>query len=123
MTTIDIHSHLATPASRSTVEPHRRPEYEPYDYYMGNDSVEHNTGMVESILPALTEPAARIEHMDRMGIDIQGLSTFVSEYFYWAPPRVAAESARIQNDNLAAAAATHPDRFAPLGATVPLQDV
>ena len=57
-----------------------------------------------------------------MSIDIQGLSTFVSEYFYWAPPRAAAEAARIQNDNLAAAAA-NPDRFLPLGANVPLQDV
>jgi aminocarboxymuconate-semialdehyde decarboxylase len=58
-----------------------------------------------------------------MGVDLQGLSTFVSEYFYWAPPRDGSESARIQNDNLAAAATDHPDRFVPLGATVPLQDV
>ena len=123
MTTIDIHCHLATPASRRIVERHRRPEHEPYEYYMGADSIAHNEGMLGSILPALTELAPRIEHMDRMGIDVQGLATFVSEYFYWAPAQVAAESARIQNDNLAAAAAAHPDRFVPLGATVPLQDV
>jgi aminocarboxymuconate-semialdehyde decarboxylase len=74
-------------------------------------------------MAALTEPTARIEHMDRMGIDLQGLSTFVSEYFYWAPGKLGAESARIQNDNLALAARDHPDRFVALGATVPLQDV
>jgi aminocarboxymuconate-semialdehyde decarboxylase len=90
---------------------------------MGADSVAHNATMVRSILPALTDPAARIEHMDRMGVDVQGLSTFVSEYAYWAPPRAGAESARIQNDNVAAAAATNPSRFVPLGATVPLQDM
>ena len=123
MTTIDIHCHLATLASRPPVEPHRRPEYEPYDYYMGADSAAHNATAVPTIMPALTEPAARIEHMDRMGIDLQGLSTFVSEYFYWAPAKSGAESARIQNDNLVTAAADHPDRFVPLGATVPLQDV
>jgi aminocarboxymuconate-semialdehyde decarboxylase len=123
MTTIDIHCHLATPASRRPVEPYRRPEHEPYDYFMGADSAAHNATMVRGIMPALTDPAARIEHMDRMGIEIQGLSTFVSEYFYWAPPRVGAESARIQNDNLAAAAASSPDRFVAVGATVPLQDV
>lgn len=83
----------------------------------------HNATMVQGILPALTDPAARIEGMNRMGVDIQGLSTFVSEYFYWAPARVGAESARIQNDNLAEAVASYPDRFVALGATVPLQDV
>ena len=123
MTTIDIHCHLATPASREVVEPHRRPEYEPYDYYMGQDSVEHNKEMFPSIRDQLTVPEARIEHMDRMGIDIQGLATFVSEYFYWAPAEAAAEAAKIQNDRLAAAVSDHPDRFVALGATVPLQDV
>lgn len=123
MTTIDIHCHLATPASRDVVEPHRRPEYEPYDYFMGTDSVEHNKGMFPSIKDQLTIPESRIEDMDRMGVDVQGLATFVSEYFYWAPGPAAAESARIQNENLAAASAAHPDRFVPLGATVPLQDV
>lgn len=123
MTTIDIHCHLATPASRPPVEPHRRPEYEPYEYYMGADSVAHNKTAFPSIMAALTEPTARIEHMDRMGIDLQGLSTFVSEYFYWAPGKAGAESARIQNDNLALVARDHPDQFVALGATVPLQNV
>jgi aminocarboxymuconate-semialdehyde decarboxylase len=123
VTTIDIHCHLATPASRASVEAYRRPESEPYDYYMGADSVAHNATMLPAIMPLLTEPAARLEQMDRMGIDIQGLSTYVSEYFYWAPAPSGAESARIQNDNLARAVAAHPDRFVALGATVPLQDI
>jgi aminocarboxymuconate-semialdehyde decarboxylase len=123
MTIIDVHCHLATPASREAIEPHRRPEYEPYDYFMGEDSRAHNTVMFPSIADQLTNPAARIEHMDRMGVDVQGLATFVSEYFYWAPAADAAESARIQNDNVAAAVADEPDRFAAFGATVPLQDV
>lgn len=123
MTTIDIHCHLATPASRSPVDAYRRPEHEPYEYFMGGDSVAQNRAMIPDIIAALTEPAPRIAHMDRMGIQVQGLSTFVSEYHYWAPAPIGAESARIQNDNLAAAAANYPDRFVPLGATVPLQDV
>jgi aminocarboxymuconate-semialdehyde decarboxylase len=123
MTIIDVHCHLATPASREAIEPHRRPEYEPYDYFMGEDSKAHNTVMFPSIAEQLTSPAARIEHMDRMGVDVQGLATFVSEYFYWAPASAAAESARIQNDNVATAVAEHPDRFAAFGASVPLQDV
>lgn len=123
MKKIDIHCHLATPDSRGVVEAHRRPEYEPYDYFMGQASKDHNKVMFPSISESLTNPAARIEHMDRMGVDVQGLATFVSEYFYWAPAAAAAESARIQNDNLASAAAANPDRFVAMGATVPLQDI
>jgi len=123
MKTIDIHCHLATPASRPLVDEHRRPHFEPYDYFMGQDSKDRNKVMYPAIGARLTDPQARLEDMDRMGIDVQGLATFVSEYSYWAPTSAAVESARIQNDNLAAAAAAHPDRFAPVGATVPLQDV
>lgn len=121
--TIDIHCHLATPSSRLPTLPHARPEYEPYDYFMGQDSKDHNKVMFPSIAGPLSEAEPRIEHMDRMGIEIQGLATFVSEYFYWAPADAAAESARIQNDHMAEAVAEYPDRFRIYGATVPLQDV
>jgi aminocarboxymuconate-semialdehyde decarboxylase len=123
MSTIDVHCHLATPASRAGIEAHRRPEYEPYEYHMGQSSKDRNQVMFPSIVDQLTKPEARLEHMDRMGVDVQGLATFVSEYFYWAPAAAAAESARIQNDNLASAAAANPDRFVAMGATVPLQDI
>jgi aminocarboxymuconate-semialdehyde decarboxylase len=123
MTNIDVHCHLATPASRELIEPHRRPEYEPYDYFMGDDSIAHNKVMIPSIIGLLTDAGSRLMAMDRMGVDVQGLATFVSEYFYWAPAADAARSARIQNENLAAAVAANPTRFAAFGATVPLQDV
>jgi aminocarboxymuconate-semialdehyde decarboxylase len=123
MTTIDIHCHLATPASREPVDAHRKPEHEPYDFFMGQDSKDHNKVMYPGIINQLTDPVTRLEDMDRMGVDLQGLATFVSEYHYWAPADLAAESARIQNDNLASVVAANPDRFVALGATVPLQDV
>ncbi|HLF61574.1 MAG TPA: amidohydrolase family protein [Acidimicrobiia bacterium] len=123
MKTIDIHCHMSTPASRVPVAMHRRPRDEPYDYFMGEDSRAHNAVMYPAIAESLTNPAARIEHMDRMGIDLQGLATFVSEYSYWAPARAGAESSRIQNDNLAATVAANSDRFVGMGATVPMQDI
>lgn len=123
MKAIDIHCHLATPASRAPVASHRRPADEPYDYFMGQDSKEQNAIMYPAITERLNNPAARIEVMDQMGIDVQGLATFVSEYSYWAPARAGAESSRIQNDNLAATAAENPERYVAIGATVPLQDI
>ena len=120
---IDVHCHLATPETKALAAPHHRPEYESYDYFMGADSKQQNSVMFPTIVEALTNPAARLEYMDQMGVDVQGLATFVSEYFYWTPGPLGAELARIQNDKLAQAVADHPDRFVGMGATVPLQDV
>jgi aminocarboxymuconate-semialdehyde decarboxylase len=121
--TVDIHCHLATPAASELLRPHRLPEYDPYSYFMGQESRDQNQVMLPTIIDALRNPEDRIAHMDAMGVEIQGLATFVSEYGYWAPGSVGAESARIQNDNLAQAVADQPRRFAALGATVPLQDI
>jgi aminocarboxymuconate-semialdehyde decarboxylase len=123
MTTVDIHCHLATPDTREAAAPHFRPEYEPYDYFMGEDSRAQNRHMFPSIAALLTDPGARLERMDAMGIDLQGLATFVSEYFYWTPVTLGRDLARRQNDHLAQVVADHPDRFVGLGATVPLQEV
>jgi aminocarboxymuconate-semialdehyde decarboxylase len=121
--TVDVHCHLATPATRPLAAPHQRPDYEPYDYYMGADSKAHNAVMFPSIAPLLNDAASRLDPMDEMGIDVQGLATFVSEYYYWTPAKLGAELARMQNDHLAEAVAAYPDRFSGFGATVPLQDV
>jgi aminocarboxymuconate-semialdehyde decarboxylase len=121
--TIDVHCHLATPEAGELLAPHKRSQDDPYMYYMGQDSHDQNSVMFPTIKGALGNHEQRIEDMDAMGMDIQGLSTFVSEYGYWAPPNVAADAARLQNDHLAEAVADMPDRFALFGATVPLQDV
>jgi aminocarboxymuconate-semialdehyde decarboxylase len=78
--------------------------------------------MFPTIVNPLREAEARIEYMDAMGMDVQGLATFVSEYAYWAPMNVGVESSKVQNEHLAEAASQFPDRFALFGATVPLQD-
>lgn len=121
--TIDIHNHLATPEAAELVAKHQQSTYEPYIHFMGPDSRAQNAKMFPTIVEALRIPSARIEYMDAMGVEIQGLATFVSEYAYWAPAKLAAEAARIQNDNLARAVAAEPNRFIGLGATVPLQDI
>ncbi len=120
---IDIHCHIATPETRTLAAPHKKPEYEPYDYYMGESSRRHNTVMIPSIAAQLSDPQARIEYMDAMGVDVQGLSTFVSEYYYWAPARLGLELARMQNEKMAAVAADNPGRYVVCGATVPMQDL
>jgi len=64
----------------------------------------------------------RIEAMDAAGIDVHVLSPVPVTLTYWAPTELAVELSRRQNDLLAAAVSSHPDRFRALAA-VPLPDV
>ena len=58
-----------------------------------------------------------------MGVDVQGLATFVSEYFYWAPSQARRRGVRNAERQPRPGVADHPDRYVVCGATVPLQDV
>jgi aminocarboxymuconate-semialdehyde decarboxylase len=68
----------------------------------------------------LSDLDARIQAMDETGVDVQLLSGWIDLTAYALDPGAGATYARRFNEILAEEAATHPDRFSPLG-TVPLQ--
>ena len=117
--TVDIHCHVETPEATDLV----RGVSHPPDAAMvfANDATrEVNRRQQETIRTAITSVAARLQHMDRTGIDIQALSTAPGQYYYWAQPELGRQTARLINENIARICAEHPDRFVGL-ATVPLQ--
>src|SRR5215470_7759585 len=63
----------------------------------------------------------RLADMDRNAIDMQAVCATVQTFFYGEEPALAAACVALQNDELAAVAARHPDRFLAL-ATLPMQD-
>ncbi len=69
----------------------------------------------------LTDPEHRIETMDRTGIDVQVLASWIDLTGYQLETGAGLRWSRIVNERLAEEAATAPDRFLALG-TVPLQD-
>ena len=72
------------------------------------------------ITPPMTDPARRIEDMDRVGIDVEVLSLSTPNV-YFAPPERQAEVARLVNDAYAELAARHPTRFKGF-ASIPMDD-
>src|SRR5438128_2945637 len=72
------------------------------------------------ITPPMTDPARRLEDMDRVGIDVEVLSLSTPNV-YFAPPQRQAEVARLANDAYAELIAKHPTRFKGF-ASIPMDD-
>src|SRR5258708_14901879 len=118
---VDVHCHVLTPAAEELVRPYFRTDYEPA-YVFSNDATrEVNRKQAENVQVKLTSVAERLKIMDKLGIDIQAISTAPNQYYYWADPEIGQQTARIINENIAATVAANPDRFVGLG-TVPLQE-
>lgn len=119
---IDLHSHVATPACQELVAGLASPRSDPFTFFSGEDTLAYNAAHFAALAGKLTDPAERLEDMERMGVDLQVLSVAPPQYYYWADPALGRKLARMQNEQLATLVSRHPDRFAGLG-TVPLQDV
>ena len=72
------------------------------------------------ITPPMTDPAKRLEDMDRVGIDVEVLSLSTPNV-YFAPPERQPEVARLANDGYAELIAKHPRRFKAF-ASIPMDD-
>ena len=72
------------------------------------------------ITPPMTDPARRIEDMERVGIDVEVLSLSTPNV-YFAPAEQQAKVARLVNDAYADLAARHPKRFKGF-ASIPMDD-
>jgi aminocarboxymuconate-semialdehyde decarboxylase len=122
MAVVDVHTHLLPP---------ELPRWKDRFGYGGFVGLEH-TGpcrarMVKDdgqpfreVEERLWAPAVRQADCDRLGVDVQVLSTVPVMFSYWAKGEDGAEVARSLNDHLASVVASAPRRFVGLG-TLPMQ--
>jgi len=71
--------------------------------------------------PAFYDLDARLEEMERMGVDHQVVSAVPMILFYDREPGLGRDMAAMTNDALAEAARAHPGKFTPM-ASLPMQD-
>jgi aminocarboxymuconate-semialdehyde decarboxylase len=118
--TIDMHCHVHIHEADELLKDWLAPQNEPMLRFASALTRATNREQMLSLRPKLTSVSARLEDMDRLGIDIQVISPSPFQFCYWAPPEAGLAAARVVNDAIAAIVASSPDRFVGLG-TVPLQ--
>lgn len=82
--------------------------------------VVHAQGYAYPLFAEFHDSQAKLESMDRMGIDIAVISPAPPMFYYWADVDVAVKAARLVNDGIADMVAANPARLRGM-ATIPLQ--
>ena len=117
---VDIHCHMSVPDAAALAQPYFDPALDANSRYTSPEAARVNHAQAPTLKPRLSTVEAKLEDMDRMGIDMQVLSPAPPQYYYWADPDLGRETSQIINNRIAEAVALHPDRFAGL-ATLPMQ--
>jgi len=117
---IDMHSHVipkrivdAITGDPATFAARLRPA-------QGHSLVAHDQGYVYPLFPEFVDPEAKLESMDRKGIDISVISPAPPMFYYWADADLGLKVAGMVNDGVADMVAAHPARLRGM-ATLPMQ--
>ncbi|HEY4606962.1 MAG TPA: amidohydrolase family protein [Acidimicrobiia bacterium] len=118
-TVIDVHSHLMVPESVELTRPHLRPEDEPRTFFSSPVTNQLNRDFYTLAKDKYTDPGARLEDMDAMGVDVQMVALTPLQYFYSADAGLAPVVAAMQNERIAEMSSFDPGRLVGVG-TLPL---
>lgn len=118
---VDVHSHVLPKEMIDAIRTR------PRDYLMrvvqrGGDEVfirddRHSTPVYTEFYDA----DAKVEGMDRKGVDVSVISVSPVVFFYWLDAAAGLAAARLMNDGIARMVAARPDRLRGM-ATLPMQD-
>jgi aminocarboxymuconate-semialdehyde decarboxylase len=78
-------------------------------------------GRMTELVPEFCDADAKVEWMDRVGIDVAAISVGPPIYFYWLKPEAGIEAARLANDGIAQMVAKYPERLRGM-AHLPMQE-
>ena len=117
---VDLHCHVHTPAADELAKQSAKPEADPMARYANLRTRDHQNKLRADLDRKLTSIEQRLADMDKMGIDVQAISTSPLQYYYTVEPDLGRQTSRVINARLAEIRDAHPDRFVALG-TVPLQ--
>lgn len=118
---VDLHCHVHAPAADEIAKQSTAPARDPLDQFGSQRTADRQKALRAELDRKLTSIEQRLADMDKMGIDVQAISTSPSQYYYRLEPDLGRQTSRAINERLAEIVALHPDRFVALG-TVPMQE-
>jgi len=117
---VDLHCHVHTPAADELAKNAYDPSKDPAVRFASARSRDYNRQQRAKLDAQLTSVEKRLADMDKMGIDVQAISTSPFQFYYSLEPDLCRKTAHTVNERLAEIVASHPGRFVAL-ATVPMQ--
>lgn len=116
---VDLHCHVHTPAADEIAKAEKHGDA--LERYGNKRTEEHQRKLRAELDRKLTSIDQRLADMDKMGIDVQAISTSPLQYYYGIDAGLGRQTSRAINERLAEIVASNPDRFVALG-TAPMQD-
>src|SRR3954451_21156993 len=99
MTVVDVHTHFIPLEIVELAASGNGPAGLDVGESSGGDPLlVHDNGLRYPVLPAFHDPAAKLEQMDRDGIDVSVISLTPSLFFFWADPEETVRLHRVAND-------------------------
>jgi aminocarboxymuconate-semialdehyde decarboxylase len=117
---IDIHSHVIPPRIVERIARSPQEFAARIDGDADARKVIHEQGYAYPLFAEFHDAEAKLEAMDRKGIDISVISPAPPMFYYWADVDLAVKAARLVNDGIADMVAHKPSRLRGM-ATIPLQ--
>ncbi|HVE51224.1 MAG TPA: amidohydrolase family protein [Casimicrobiaceae bacterium] len=107
---IDVHTHVLTEEWFSLLQAHGAPRYSVKPVAGGLRAIHLDGAPFMTPVPAMFDYDMRLRTMNECGVDVCIVSLTCPNVF-WGGPDVSLKSARIMNDDMAAAQTAHPDRL------------
>src|SRR3546814_416707 len=108
---IDLHSHVIPPRIIDAIaaDPHT---FSARIEGTGADRrIVHDQGYAYPFFPEFFDPEAKIESMERKGLDMSVVSPAPPMFYYWADANLALKVAGLVNDGVADMIANHPKQL------------
>jgi len=118
---VDLHCHVHTPAADAIAKQTAVPPADNIVRHGSQRTADRQHELRKELDAKLTSIEQRLSDMNKMGIDVQAISTSPSQYFYRIEPELGRQTSRVINERLAEIVSLHPDRFVAL-ATLPMQE-
>jgi aminocarboxymuconate-semialdehyde decarboxylase len=117
---IDIHSHVIPDRIVAAIAANPKRFQARIEGEGASRKIIHDQGYVYPLFAEFREVAAKLDSMDRKGIDISVISPAPPMFYYWANADLALEVAGLVNDGVADMVGARPARLRGM-ATVPMQ--